>query len=90
MPVFDELELQVGDRGAFQLHVVVADRWTVSSISGEVLVLDVDTACEADLPIDHRDLAMIPQVDLKAALQRIGLSYGMHLHAGIAGTFEEA
>jgi hypothetical protein len=32
---------------------------------------------------------VVPQVDLESTLERVGLGDGVHLHAGLAGRFEE-
>ena len=54
------------------------------------MVVDVDSPDEPHGAIDHGDLAVIAEIDLKATLERIGLSDRTHLHTGGLCFLEEA
>ncbi len=88
VPILHELELKIGDRGALQLDVVVAYR-NSSGVGADVLVLNVDAADESDAPVDNGDLAVVAQVDLEAAFERVGLSDRADLYAGGTRALEE-
>ena len=70
IPVLGEDALQAGDGGALQPHFRVAPEAKAGHLA-QVLVADIQAAREGDPAIHDQDLAVVAQVDLDAAANRI-------------------
>jgi hypothetical protein len=82
-PVVGEGFGQLLDHGTFEAEMRVAHRMARLGRQ-QVLVADIDAAHEADLAVDHQNLAMVAQVEERRAPREIGMQEAVDRHAGAA------